>query len=56
MHGPSPRAPSGSNSASGWTLRIMDRAGNYYDPNGNIVPFRANEGHIPLYGNPVVGP
>ena len=52
IHAPSPRAPAGSNSASGWVLRIMDRAGNYYDDAGRIVPYRANEGHIPILGNP----
>jgi RHS repeat-associated protein len=52
MHGPNSRAPAGSNSCSGWTLRIMDRAGNYYDAAGRMVPYRANEGHIPIYGNP----
>ena len=51
LHGPSSRAPVGSNSASGWTMRIMDRAGNYYDSAGNVVPFRANAGHIPIKGN-----
>lgn len=51
IHAPSPRAPAGSNSASGWVLRIMDRAGNYYDDAGRIVPYRANEGHIPIFGN-----
>lgn len=52
LHAASARAPQGSNSASGWTLRIMDRAGNYYDDVGKIVPYRANEGHIPIFGNP----
>jgi hypothetical protein len=52
IHAPSPRAPAGSNSASGWVLRIMDRAGNYYDDAGRIVPYRANEGHIRIFGNP----
>lgn len=52
IHGPSPKAPAGSNSASGWTMRIMDRAGNYYDDAGRIVPYKANSGHIPIYGNP----
>jgi len=52
MHGPSPRAPGGSNSANGWTMRIMDRAGNYYDDLGRLVPYRANDGHIPMFGNP----
>lgn len=51
LHGPSSSAPPGSNSASGWTLRIMDRAGNYYDSEGNVVPFRADAGHIPIRGN-----
>jgi hypothetical protein len=52
LHGPSARAPAGSNSASGWTMRIMDRAGNYYDDVGKVVPYRANAGHIPIKGNP----
>ena len=56
LHGPSARAPVGSNSQSGWTLRIMDRTtrttGNYYDDAGRIVRPNANEGHIPIYGNP----
>ncbi len=51
MHGPSATAPSGSNAASGWTLRVMDRAGNYYDDLGNVVKYKSNEGHIPIYGN-----
>jgi RHS repeat-associated protein len=55
LHGPSATAPAGSNSASGWTMRIMDRAGNYYDNSGNIVPYRANDGHIPIFGNPALG-
>jgi len=55
IHGPSGGAPAGSNSASGWTMRIMDRAGNYYDDMGNVVPYRANSGHIPIQGNPVLG-
>jgi len=52
MHGPSMNAPAGSNSRMGWTLRVMDRGGNYYDDAGRLVPYRANEGHIPLLGNP----
>lgn len=51
LHGPSSTAPAGSNSASGWTLRIMDRAGNYYDNAGNVVPLRSDTGHIPIRGN-----
>lgn len=51
LHGSSTSAPPGSNSASGWTLRIMDREGNYYDNEGNIVPYRDNAGHIPIFGN-----
>ena len=52
IHGPSLRAPVGSNSAAGWVLRVSDRAGNYFDDLGRMVPYRANEGHIPLFGNP----
>lgn len=52
MHGPSMNAPVGANSQMGWTLRVMDNAGNYFDNAGNVVPYRANEGHIPLLGNP----
>ena len=52
MHAPSARAPVGSNSASGWTLRVMDRAEDYYDNLGRLVPYTANEGHIPMLGNP----
>ena len=52
MHAPSARAPVGSNSASGWTLRVMDRAEDYYDNLGRLVPYPANEGHIPMLGNP----
>jgi hypothetical protein len=51
IHGPT-KAPAGSNAASGWTLRVMDRAGNYFDDAGRIVPYKANSGHIPIYGNP----
>jgi len=54
MHGPSKVAPSGSNSASRWTLRVMDQSGNYFDNASNIVHFKANEGHIPVMGNPVL--
>ena len=53
MHGPSLKAPVGSNSASGWTMRILDRAGNYYDDVGRMVPCKANSGHIPILGNPL---
>jgi hypothetical protein len=52
MHGPSMNAPVGSNSRMGWTLRVMNRAGGYYDDAGRLVPYTANEGHIPLIGNP----
>jgi RHS repeat-associated protein len=52
LHAASPKAPAGSNSASGWTLRVQDAAGNYYDDAGSIVPYKANEGHIPIWGNP----
>jgi RHS repeat-associated protein len=52
IHGSSMNAPAGSNSRMGWTLRVMDRAGNYYDDAGRLVPYHANDGHIPLFGNP----
>jgi hypothetical protein len=52
LHGPSARAPAGSNSASGWTLRVMDQQGKYYDDAGRLVTTRANAGHIPIAGNP----
>jgi RHS repeat-associated protein len=54
LHGPSsnPQIPASSNSRMGWTMRVMDRAGNYYDDLGRIVPYNANEGHIPIAGNP----
>lgn len=55
IHGPSLAAPIGSNSVSGWTLRVMDQGGNYYDDLGNIVPYKANDGHIPIYGNSALG-
>jgi hypothetical protein len=54
LHGPSAKAPVGSNANSGWIIRIVDRSGNYYDDAGQIVSKWANEGHIPIYGNPVL--
>jgi hypothetical protein len=56
IHGPSLAAPAGSNSASGWTLRVMDASGNYFDAQGNLVPYKANDGHIPISGNSALGP
>jgi hypothetical protein len=57
LHGPSAIAPAGSNSASGWTLRIHapGSKNSYYDNLGNVVGSKANEGHIPIYGNPMTG-
>jgi hypothetical protein len=57
LHGPSASAPAGSNSAAGWTARIQvpGTTNRYYDNLGNIVGARANEGHIPIYGNPKIG-
>lgn len=57
IHGPSAYAPAGSNSASGWTARIHvpGTKNSYYDNLGNIVRSNANEGHIPIYGNPKAG-
>lgn len=55
IHGPTKNAPNGSNSASGWTMRIMDRSGKYYDNEGNVVPYKSNDGHIPINGNPALG-
>ena len=54
LHGPSSRAPAGSNSSSGWIMRVMDRTGKYYDNTGNRVPPRNNAGHIPIKGNIVL--
>jgi YD repeat-containing protein len=51
LHGPTSNAAAGSNSASGWVLRVMDGYGNYYDDFGNPVSRRANDGHIPIFGN-----
>jgi hypothetical protein len=57
LHGPSAGAPAGSNSAAGWTARIHvpGTKNSYYDSLGNIVGPKANEGHIPIYGNPNAG-
>jgi hypothetical protein len=52
IHGISPNAPAGKNSAAGWVLRVSDPAGNYYNDQGQVVPNNANEGHIPIQGNP----
>jgi RHS repeat-associated protein len=56
IHDINPRAPLGSNSLNGWTLRVMDRVGNYYDDLGLLQSGpRTNAGHIPLKGNPNAG-
>ena len=56
LHGPSSGAPAGSNSAAGWTARIhVPGTNSYYDSIGNVVGPKANEGHIPIYGNPNTG-
>jgi hypothetical protein len=36
-------------------VAVPGRPDFYYDDVGNIVGFRANEGHIPIYGNPRAG-
>jgi hypothetical protein len=52
IHGPGISAPEGSNSASGWILRINAPNGQYFDEFGNVVGPKVNEGHIPIFGNP----
>jgi len=53
MHGPSisQNIPATSNSRNGWVLRVIDRQERYYDDLGNVVAHRADEGHIPMFGN-----
>jgi RHS repeat-associated protein len=53
LHGPSGNAPVGSNSASGWTMRVHvpDTKNSYFDNLGNVVGSKSNAGHIPIYGN-----
>ena len=57
LHGPSTNAPAGSNSSLGWTLRIHapGTKNNYFDNFGKIVGPKANDGHIPISGNPKAG-
>jgi hypothetical protein len=57
IHGPDANAPAGLNSASGWTLRVHvpGTKNSYYDNLGNVVGRKANEGHIPIFGNPKAG-
>jgi hypothetical protein len=57
LHGANPAAPAGSNSAAGWVARVHvpGTRNNYYDNLGNVVGRHANEGHIPIYGNPNAG-
>ena len=53
LHGPSPLAPGGLNSAVGWTARVHEPGtGQYRDNDGNLVRRKANGGHIPIQGNP----
>ncbi len=52
LHGPSSRAPVGSNSRAGWTMRVTNSAGQYLDDAGRVVQSHANDGHIPIAGNP----
>ena len=54
IHGPDPKAPIGTNSNSGWILRIQDKNKNYLDNFGNSGGYKANEAHIPIYGNPIL--
>lgn len=56
LHGPTAAAPAGSNSASGWTARVHGPNNQYYDNLGNLVGRKNNAGHIPIWGNPNVGP
>jgi RHS repeat-associated protein len=59
LHGPSsnPNIPADSNSRMGWTARVHvpGTKSSYYDSLGNVVGKNANEGHIPIYGNPNAG-
>jgi hypothetical protein len=57
LHGPSANTPAGSNSSLGWTLRIHvpGTKNSYYDSFGNVVGPKANDGHIPISGNPKAG-
>jgi Bacterial toxin 30 len=58
IHAPDPKAPPGTNSSSGWTLRVV-KNGNYYDDHGRNLTKdlggkaarQADVGHIPLAGN-----
>ena len=54
IHQADENAPVGSNSNSGWVERVpADKKGKkYYDNDGNIGGRKANETHIPIYGNP----
>jgi len=54
IHGPDPKAPIGTNSNSGWILRIQDKNKNYLDNFGNSGGYKSNETHIPIYGNPIL--
>ncbi len=57
LHGPSGNAPVGSNSASGWTMRVHvpGTKNSYFDNLGNVVGSKSNAGHIPIYDNPKAG-
>ena len=54
IHGPDPKAPIGTNSNSGWILRIQDKNKNYLDNFGNSGGYKANETHMTIYGNPIL--
>ena len=42
------------NAKQGYILRIYDKNKNYLDNFGNIGGYKANETHIPIYGNPIL--
>lgn len=54
IHGPDPKAPIGTNSNSGWILRMQGTNSSYLDNFRNIGGYKANETHIPIYGNSIL--
>lgn len=42
------------NAKQGYILRIYDKNKNYLDNFGNSDGYKANETHIPIYGNPIL--
>ena len=56
IHAPSTsqKIDSSLNTKQGWILRIQDTSGNYLDNFGNSGGYKANERHIPIYGNPIL--